>query len=255
MRLLLAEFCTRLACGLACAVLCTSPRAVGPQFFRTLMLLVLGLVTVAALAGPGLLQSTGLALVASAALAFCGSVVWTLGRTRAGQAVASLLLVLLVCNLVSSALDARNPAGGWMALAGAFASAMLLGMTLAAMLLGHSYLVSPTMAIDPLKRLVALVGLSLVARTLLAGAGLVYLVRSSGLGTVIREYDTLWWSLLAARWAIGLVGTAVIAWRAWQTAKIRATQSATGILYAGVALTLLGEMAGQIVTTQAGLAL
>ncbi|MBI3468038.1 MAG: hypothetical protein HY000_33950 [Planctomycetes bacterium] len=236
-------------------MLCSSTRSVGPQFFRTLMGVVLALVTVAALAGPGTREGTGLVLIGSVVLAFCGSIVWTLGRTRAGQTVAGLLLVLLVWNLVSIALDARNSAGGPMALAGAVASAMLLGTMMAAMLLGHSYLVSPTMAIDPLQRLVALVGWSLVARTLLAGAGLVDLVRSSGMSTVFREFDTLWWSLLTARWVIGLVGPAVITWMAWQTSKIRSTQSATGILYAGVGLTFLGELTSQILTAQAGFAL
>jgi len=236
-------------------MLCTPSRAVGPQFFRTLMLVMLALVTVAGLAGPGMREGTGLVLIGSAVLAFCGSMVWTLGRTRAGQTVAGLLLVLLAWNLVSSALDARNSAGGPMALAGAVASAMLLGAVTGAMLLGHSYLVSPTMAIDPLKRLVALVGLSLVARTLLAGAGLVDLVRSSGLSTVFREFDTLWWSLLTARWVIGLVAPGAIAWMAWQTTKIRSTQSATGILYAGMALTFLGEVASQILTAHSGFTL
>jgi hypothetical protein len=33
---------------------------------------------------------------------------------------------------------------------------------------------------------------------------------------------------------------------AWQTAKIRSTQSATGILYVVVILTFLGELVGQV---------
>jgi hypothetical protein len=33
----------------------------------------------------------------------------------------------------------------------------------------------------------------------------------------------------------------------WQTARIRSTQSATGILYVGVVFTLLGELCDQIV--------
>jgi hypothetical protein len=52
--------------------------------------------------------------------------------------------------------------------------------------------------------------------------------------------------MLGGRILIGLVGPAIIAWMVWQTARIRSTQSATGILYAGVVLAFLGELLGQL---------
>jgi hypothetical protein len=36
----------------------------------------------------------------------------------------------------------------------------------------------------------------------------------------------------------------------WQTARIRATQSATGILYAGVILTFFGELISQLLNSR-----
>jgi hypothetical protein len=53
--------------------------------------------------------------------------------------------------------------------------------------------------------------------------------------------------IIAARWIIGLVGPAILAWMVWQTARIRATQSATGILYAAVIMVFLGELLGELI--------
>jgi hypothetical protein len=235
-------------------MLCTPVQAVGPQFFRNLVLIVLGLATLGGLAGPGFYEWPGRLMLGAALLAFGGSIVWTLGRRQAGIAISGLLLVLLGWNMASSASSAFGSPGGFLWIASAAASSLLLGSVTAAMLLGHSYLVSPTMAIDPLKRLVAIVGCSLVTRVVLAGAGLLGLTTSLGNGSAPR-FDTMSWSLLAARWVIGLLGPAIIAWMAWQTTKIRSTQSATGILYAGVSLTYLGEVTGQLLSAQSGFAL
>ena len=52
--------------------------------------------------------------------------------------------------------------------------------------------------------------------------------------------DLLLW--LPVRWLVGFVGPAVLGWMAWQTARIRSTQSATGILYVVIILCFLGEL-------------
>jgi len=43
---------------------------------------------------------------------------------------------------------------------------------------------------------------------------------------------------------VGLVAPLVLTWMAWQTARIRSTQSATGILYVVVIFCFLGELTG-----------
>ena len=50
--------------------------------------------------------------------------------------------------------------------------------------------------------------------------------------------------LLPVRWLVGFAGPLVLGWMAWQTARIRSTQSATGILYVVVILCFLGELTG-----------
>ncbi len=57
---------------------------------------------------------------------------------------------------------------------------------------------------------------------------------------------------LGVRWVIGLVGPLVLGWMAWETARIRSTQSATGILYVVVILVFLGELTSQLLLEKTG---
>ena len=61
----------------------------------------------------------------------------------------------------------------------------------------------------------------------------------------------LWALFLALRWLSGIVGVLGLAWLTWQTLKIPNTQSATGILYAGVILVFIGELTSQLLSAQA----
>jgi len=222
----------------------TSSRAVGVQFYRTLMLVVLGLSVVALLFGSWPMGVPGPVHLAIAA-AFAGFVVWTLGRATAGGWIT---IFLFFCTSIAMIVPwASHKMSGWSErLIGAgelVTSALLLGSMMAAMLLGHSYLIVPTMSIEPLKRLVILIAVSVAGRAGFAGLSLI--VPDSG-GNIPSLDGSWWWSLFAARWVVGLVGPAVIAWMVWQTVRIRATQSATGILYAGVVLTFFGELVSQL---------
>ena len=48
------------------------------------------------------------------------------------------------------------------------------------------------------------------------------------------------------RWLLGLIAPLVLGWMAWETARIRSTQSATGILYVVVIVCFLGELMSQL---------
>jgi hypothetical protein len=47
---------------------------------------------------------------------------------------------------------------------------------------------------------------------------------------------------LPLRWGLGFAAPLGLTWMAWQTARIRSTQSATGILYVVVVFCFLGEL-------------
>jgi hypothetical protein len=227
----------------------TSARAVGVQFYRTVTLVVLGLSVVALLFGAWPLAMPGpqhLAIIA----AFTGFVLWTLGRVTAARYVTVFLFFF---SSVAALLPLTNVksfgsfAQWFVAIGELFTSSLLLGSMMAAMLLGHSYLIAPTMSIDPLKRLVIWIAASVAGRAGFAGLAMIV----SGLGrNALPLENSWWWTLVAARWLIGLVGPAVVAWMVWQTARIRATQSATGILYAGVVLTFFGELVSQLLSSR-----
>jgi hypothetical protein len=106
-----------------------------------------------------------------------------------------------------------------------------LGMTLAAMLLGHWYLNSPTMKIDPLFRLVVLMAVAIAVRAALCGLGLGLEINRFGVPSTQQIL------LLALRWTTGLLGAGVVVSLTYATLRIPNTQSATGLLYVGVIVT------------------
>jgi hypothetical protein len=257
---MLSQFCLRLACGLALALIVTSPAQVTSGFFRIQMLVTLGLSVLAALSLPAAAPNgslvTVLAIVAAVA-SFVGSFGWLLERRRLGQtavavvALASAPAAVLSHSAVFVGSWPARVLGGLDPLAGAF----VLGSTVTAMLLGHWYLVTPTMALAPLRRLVALMGASLALRTLLAGVGLLLLVYGPESAQAAAPVGEALWVWSTLRWLAGIIGGGVVAALAWNTVAIRSTQSATGILYVGVILVFLGELAAQVLSHRVGLPL
>ena len=57
--------------------------------------------------------------------------------------------------------------------------------------------------------------------------------------------------LLSLRWGLGFAGVLVLGWMSWESARIRSTQSATGILYVVVIFCFLGELSGQLLELRA----
>lgn len=128
------------------------------------------------------------------------------------------------------------------------ASAAVLGSAMTAMLIGHSYLIAPAMSMVPLLRMLKVLGICLVVRMVLAGAGLWLWTEQTA--SPFSETETVLW--LAVRWVLGLFAPLVLGWMAWETARIRSTQSATGILYVVVIVSFLGEMTSQLLLDKTG---
>jgi hypothetical protein len=155
-----------------------------------------------------------------------------LGLLAAFSAAAALCLAIPV--------SARDQHLGWL-IAAELSSAFLLGTATTAMLMGHSYLIAPSMSLTPLLRLLAALFGALLLRGVLAGIGVWFWAGEHSLAAVDEVV-----MFLALRWAIGFVGPFVLGIMAWQTARIRSTQSATGILYVVVILTFVGELISQV---------
>jgi hypothetical protein len=239
---MLAIFCLRLACGLAGALLLLPSAVVNPRFYRTQYLTVLGLAIAAAVClravrAPGLWLAVGGAVL----FAFLGSLAWSLEGAPAGRMLGVFTALSALTALCLANYDRGSSQNlGWV-LAGELGSAALLGTATTAMLMGHSYLIAPSMSLKPLSRLIMALFIALLLRAILSGIGLWYWAGEHSLNA--SDEVALF---LPVRWGIGFVGPLILAIMAWQTARIRSTQSATGILYVVVILTFLGELIGQV---------
>jgi hypothetical protein len=157
------------------------------------------------------------------------------------------LVAATVAALVATARDgwraARGGAGAWMFGASALAAAALLGSVIVAMILGHWYLVRWSLSAGHLVRFSLVMAWAIGLRAALLAAVLLAFGTASpdGLkgyltGLAIDRAVFFW-----PRLGFGIVGPAVFAYMVYETARIRSTQSATGILYIAVIFVLMGE--------------
>lgn len=256
---MLATFCLRLACGLACSLLVLTPEQVNPRFYRVQFLTILGLAvsaTVTIYARASLAVWLALALVS--VCGFAGSLVWSLSEAPGGRwlvvvtAAGSLAALSVAQTAPSESASAAIAAPAlWWTFADDATSALLLGAATTSMLMGHSYLIAPGMSLTPLFRLLTLLMAATLARMALVGVGLWFWTAEHSLGNL--EDETVLW--LPLRWGLGLVAPLVLGWMAWQTARIRSTQSATGILYVVVVFCFLGELTSQLLVRNTGFVL
>lgn len=236
---ILTQFIFRLSFGLAFGMALTSPRLVTSGYYRNHLYVLLGLnvlATMVALGAPD--QFALVPPLAAAILSYAGSVVWLYEKPRAGRCTLGLLAAVALWGAWTAADTERSntlaaavlwaldpPSGG-----------LVLGLTMAAMFLGHWYLNTPTMAIGPLERLVVLAGAAICLRAGLAGAGLALTIANHPWPATEQ------WLFISLRWLSGIVGAFALAVMAYKTLKIPNTQSATGILYVAVIATFLGEL-------------
>jgi hypothetical protein len=254
-----AVFALRLAAGMLACLLILPRKQVHPRFYRTHFLTALGLAGLAtAFAWKDAFGLAAVLLGAGVVLTFAGSVVWSLEGAPGGLGLAVLTVVVLGGALwlldpmatprplppdADASLFEEVPPGPVAGVAAAnVSSALLLGAALSAMLMGHSYLIAPGMSLSPLLRLIALAGVAIVARGAVDGWSL-------WRWTVAHPFvklgnDLLLW--LPFRWLVGFALPLGLGWMAWQCARIRSTQSATGILYVVVIFCFLGELTDQL---------
>jgi hypothetical protein len=173
------------------------------------------------------------------------------GRPRRG-----VLAAAAVAAAAATALDGRAAApeqgGGpaWLFVAGALAAAALLGTVMVAMLLGHWYLVRSRLAVEHLVRYAKLLGgvVGLRAALLLTGLLLAGAAAPQGAAEYLRAVTLDRGFFFWQRVFFGILGPAVFAFMVHETARIRSTQSATGILYIAVIFVLYGELLARFLT-------
>jgi hypothetical protein len=255
---ILAQFLLRLAFGLAFGMAITSARQVSSGYFRNHLYVTLGLATLAALALGARWHITLFAILA-AVLSYIGSVCWLYEAKQAGKvfiklvAGAAFLAAFLtaitqqdVHSLVRTSeveIDGIEDSNTVQAVATA-TSGLLLGVSFAAMLLGHWYLNAPGMELAPLRRLISVAGVALVAQAIVSGTGLARELSTGG------DLSLPWLLFVLLRWSFGLFGVAGLLWMAYQTLKIPNTQSATGILYVAVIGVFVGELTGLLLSAE-----
>jgi hypothetical protein len=197
----------------------------------------------------------GIALVA-AIICYVGAAIWMYERRLAGKnaiwiiaglALAGCLLPVVEPLVYPQLMPAAKPLA--LQLADRVTSGLLLGLVTTAMLLGHWYLNTPTMKLEPLRRLIVLLAAAGIARAIVCGSGTG--LELAGHATRHGAELTTWLLFVALRWLAGIVGVLGMAWLTWLTLKIPNTQSATGILYAGVILAFIGELTSQLLSAEA----
>ena len=242
---ILTQFLFRLAFGLAWSMALTPSRFVTSGYYRVHLYVLLGLNVFLTLIAYS--HHSDFALwppLLGAVLSYVGSVIWLYEKRNAGTVLLFLVgLVAIIGALLATRFGvAADPLEIGLGVLDLITSGLLLGVTMAAMLLGHWYLNTPTMELVPLRRLVALMFTVALARTLLCAIGpVLYGWPEQSPGQVAVAFIVL-------RWLSGLIGTLVLAVMAWQTLKVPNTQSATGILYVGVIATFTGELAAQLLS-------
>jgi hypothetical protein len=134
----------------------------------------------------------------------------------------------------------------------ALIAALVMGAVILAMMLGHWYLVTPKLSILPLKRysgsyilLTVLTALELILNyTLTVGWGQPLTpVGQRFMGEILFVVFRVAWGILPP---LGM------AYWIWETVRMKSTQSATGILYAAMICTMIGEGMGLYLTLATG---
>jgi len=248
-----SAFVFRLTFGLAIAMIGPAAGRVPSVYFRVNLWVLLGLNTLGALAAratSGALEPLGggpvpfAGAVTLAAASYAGSVTWLCDRRIVGRrmliGIAGLGFVAAIASLPAA--RGASPIMLAAAVIDTGSSGVLMGTTLGAMLLGHSYLNAPGLAPSHLVRAIGFVMIAAAARGASGAAGLV-LALVHGL-----RAEGLFWGFLAFRWLTGVLAVAGMALLARQSMRIPNAQSATGILYAGVVFAFLGELLAQLLS-------
>ncbi len=250
--MILFFFLTHLAIGIIFTLAVVSHEA-GLKFFRFNAGLAAALIA-AGFAFRSDADGGTFARIALYSLVLCEAAIvvyWaTIGRvlTRVRPLILGLACVAGFVALVTQAVAAasgRATTTEALTIASFLSSAALLGGACTAMILGHWYLILPSMQVSHLQSMVKIHMASMAVRIAVVAAAVVFAIATwqPGLGPSFQRYilsvsGVFFWQ----RVLFGLAGPALLSYLTWETAKIRSTQSATGILYVDFFTVVVGEV-------------
>ncbi len=252
---MVAVFVLKLVAGITLVWLLMPRKEVTDGFFRIQMLVALGLCVLAVLMiEPSSLTGyrsdrvsvferqqadqvmfvVRMMQLAAAIVAYAGHVFWKLGRRMPGKVAIFLMAGLCLGSLLLHSLRMTSQVPEWQQILSDLSSAAVLGATLTGMLLGHWYLTTPTMSIQPLTWFARALGI----------AGAIRLVASvlslSRFGWPSQDSVHLLWLIM--RLAGGVAVPFLLSLVVLRILRYRNTQSATGVLFAGLIVVFMGEM-------------
>ena len=249
--MILFLFLAHLAVGIVFSLVLVS-REAGVKFFRFNAGLAVILLAVAFALRPPEASATeagrtavlALAVLEAAMLLYWGTIGRALASVRpgiVGIAVAAGLVALVAEAIAQS----QGVSAQMMTVASFLSSAALLGGACTAMILGHWYLVIPSLQVSHLQSIVKVHIASMVIRVVVVAAAVFVAIVSwqpgsgpSFKGYILSVNGIFFWQ----RVLFGLLGPGVLSYLTWETAKIRSTQSATGILYVDFFTVVVGEV-------------
>jgi hypothetical protein len=171
---------------------------------------------------------------------------------RAKKILGVAIPIVGLASLWSASLVVASPQlGGLGVPLATLAGAMALGAALTGLSLGHWYLVSPTLSVQPLIRITFLCLGAILAQLILLPL-LIY-----GPGGNPQQNEQLFTDdalFLGVRIIFGLLVPLIATLMTWRTARIRSLDSATGLLYIVAALVLAGEIAARTLFFMTGVA-
>jgi hypothetical protein len=249
-------FLAHLGVGIAFTLLFV-PRDAGVKFFRfngglAAILLVIALAFRFQAAGAGLSTSDVWLIVSSAVTVFYWATIgraFTTARTAIlGLAAGTGLIAVALQGIEIASGFTPSPSSAVVALTvlSFLTSAAMLGGACTAMILGHWYLVIPSMEVAYLQSIVKGHIASMAARIVVVGVAVWFAIAAwqadSGVPSFRHYIMSVDGIFFWQRVLFGLAGPAVLSYLTWETAKIRSTQSATGILYVDFFTVVVGEV-------------
>jgi len=242
-----------------------SSKDVSSGFFRVHLWVLLGLQTLAALCTasakqPAYLESNPPAFsfvssnvaahapfvlaIAAAVTSYIASVLWLYERDKLGKLAIHVVANFAIAALVIPIL--YSPTQGFLLrISDCIVGGRVLGITVTSMLLGHWYLNTPTMKLDPLKNLLMWLAVFVVVRMVFCAVGVSFELTDANMPP---RPANVWFLYVVFRWVFGFCGVLVLTGLAWLTLRIPNTQSATGILYAAVVLAIIGELTSRLLS-------